>query len=780
MELKTYFAQDAAGNIISSAIVNVFLQGTTTLATGLTRADGTPLENPFAADGAGRIQFRAPDGYYDVQVSAGPGIIQTLTIQCVDYSGAKADADRAETARDGAEQALADFEGQASGLLPKADLAANDGEKLIGLCPTIATLRTIEPQENGQRITLREHTAGTGKGGGQFRAVMDGSGYTDNNGTTVKTTGGAAWLRINADVVNPLMFGAKANWNPATQSGDDDSLAFQGAANASRSVYVPAGSYLAMNIDLLSNTVIYGDGAASSIYQRENIDANVAILGTNFNNGGSADWSYNTKNVVIKNLRLVRTNRTTYVSSSDIWQQYHLIYLSAVTGAKVINCILEGFNGDAIYIGGGYGSDIERHNFDIEIAGNIFNGIDNQNRNGISIIDCEGLNIHHNTFLNVSNRYQPGAIDVEPNTNTFHRVLNFNIVFNTFVECGGDAGSASLIIQIPDVAYTTMPTGFLFAFNQVDGVTSNSIGVVVTHNGDATTLRNHNIQIIGNKIRRVNRPFSIMGASNVLMAQNQYDGSTLGAVLGFSGGGRKNYNIRINENYFKDIGKSEGRGIGIYVIDGLEITKNRFVNVGKSDGTLGQALLFNVGSSSNVKHKDNVYENRGNTTVPVAVSGHTFNPASTVNLDNVYINCSGNLMIAEQNDEGEQVYTPIIYGNTSGGTGTYTRQVGRWTRRGKWVTFRAEIETTAHDGSGIVTVSLPTLSDTVGSQTTLLNARASGTGVSSQGSANGILRAVVNNGVAGVRLQSATADSYVQFAPGGAMTVYLSGTYKMP
>ena len=103
MELKTYFAQDAAGNIISSAIVNVFLQGTTTLATGLTRADGTPLENPFAADGAGRIQFRAPDGYYDVQVSAGPGIIQTLTIQCVDYSGAKADADRAEAAADRAD-----------------------------------------------------------------------------------------------------------------------------------------------------------------------------------------------------------------------------------------------------------------------------------------------------------------------------------------------------------------------------------------------------------------------------------------------------------------------------------------------------------------------------------------------------------------------------------------------------------------------------------------------------------------------------------------------------
>lgn len=129
MELKTYFAQDAAGNIISSAIVNVFLQGTTTLATGLTRADGTPLENPFAADGAGRIQFRAPDGYYDVQVSAGPGIIQTLTIQCVDYSGARDAANRAE---DAADRADASAEQVADAIALRGELAESDGSALIG------------------------------------------------------------------------------------------------------------------------------------------------------------------------------------------------------------------------------------------------------------------------------------------------------------------------------------------------------------------------------------------------------------------------------------------------------------------------------------------------------------------------------------------------------------------------------------------------------------------------------------------------------------------------
>nr|DAX06389.1 MAG TPA: tailspike protein [Caudoviricetes sp.] len=90
----------------------------------------------------------------------------------------------------------------------KADLASNTGERLVGVCPTIAVLRTTEPVSNGQRITLREYASGTGKGGGQFRALLDGSTYTDNNGTTIKTTGGAVWLRIGADVLNPLMFGA--------------------------------------------------------------------------------------------------------------------------------------------------------------------------------------------------------------------------------------------------------------------------------------------------------------------------------------------------------------------------------------------------------------------------------------------------------------------------------------------------------------------------------------------------------------------------------------------
>lgn len=125
----------------------------------------------------------------------------------------------------------------------RQELGSSDGEKLLGECNDIATLRTIEPDREGQRITLREHTAGTGYGGGQFRAKMSSAGYTDNNGTVVVTSGGAVWLRINADTVTPQMFGA------IPDGVTDCSDAFQKAIETGP-VFIPDGTYIVQNITL--------------------------------------------------------------------------------------------------------------------------------------------------------------------------------------------------------------------------------------------------------------------------------------------------------------------------------------------------------------------------------------------------------------------------------------------------------------------------------------------------------------------------------------------------
>ncbi|BBK03771.1 hypothetical protein [Enterobacter phage EspM4VN] len=147
----------------------------------------------------------------------------------------------------------------------KEELAEFDGESLVGVCPTVAILRTTEPKANKQLITVREYAADTGKGGGRFRAVLDGSSYTDNSGTIIKTTGGAAWIRVN-DVVSVTDFGAVSDFNRDTNVGTDNTTAFQAAIDyckvSHKALFVPSGWYLVSgNLTATYAIVMYGEGA---------------------------------------------------------------------------------------------------------------------------------------------------------------------------------------------------------------------------------------------------------------------------------------------------------------------------------------------------------------------------------------------------------------------------------------------------------------------------------------------------------------------------------------
>lgn len=71
MELKNYFAQDAEGNAQPNASCYLYNADTTNLANGLVDADNQPLTNPFISNDYGLIQFKAPNGLYDLRVISG-------------------------------------------------------------------------------------------------------------------------------------------------------------------------------------------------------------------------------------------------------------------------------------------------------------------------------------------------------------------------------------------------------------------------------------------------------------------------------------------------------------------------------------------------------------------------------------------------------------------------------------------------------------------------------------------------------------------------------------
>lgn len=87
MELKTYFAQDASGNIIPNASVTVYVANTLTLASGLQDENGSPLSNPFSADSNAKVAVAAPDGLYDILVSGGSRDV-TIRAQFLDQTAA--------------------------------------------------------------------------------------------------------------------------------------------------------------------------------------------------------------------------------------------------------------------------------------------------------------------------------------------------------------------------------------------------------------------------------------------------------------------------------------------------------------------------------------------------------------------------------------------------------------------------------------------------------------------------------------------------------------------
>jgi len=85
MELKNYFAQDDAGNILPNAICYLYDRGTEILVKNLKAADGTALVNPFTADDKGQVSFAAANGLYDLRITKGARDSR-IRVQCLDVT----------------------------------------------------------------------------------------------------------------------------------------------------------------------------------------------------------------------------------------------------------------------------------------------------------------------------------------------------------------------------------------------------------------------------------------------------------------------------------------------------------------------------------------------------------------------------------------------------------------------------------------------------------------------------------------------------------------------
>lgn len=158
MELKNFFAQDDAGNMLAGATCYLYERGTESLVEVLQGPNGLPLGNPFVTDRQGLGQFSAPNGLYDLRVVKD---IRDYRIR-LQFNDVTETAEIAENAARVLEGKLRDPTGPNNGAI-----------KLGRGVVAIATMEDlIAIAASGRREDLRylnaEYANGTGVGGGQW------------------------------------------------------------------------------------------------------------------------------------------------------------------------------------------------------------------------------------------------------------------------------------------------------------------------------------------------------------------------------------------------------------------------------------------------------------------------------------------------------------------------------------------------------------------------------------------------------------------------------------
>jgi hypothetical protein len=481
----------------------------------------------------------------------------------------------------------------------------------------------------------------------------------------------------------------------------DDTAAFANSFATGKAVYAPAATYLLNYLQVPSNTYLFGDGA-STIIKPFTPDVRCAL--------GAESGSASTyiENITIRDVQFLGA-----VATQGFSEQKHLTSFNGVRNLLIENCHFVGFRGDGIYLGSGdAGGATERHNINVAVRGCLFDGVNKDNRNAISIIDGDDVIVEDCYFTRTTRSNMPGAIDIEPNANTFHVVQNIKILNNKFFDIGGGAGAIAFVFQ--EQAYTTPPSNFLVSGNTID--TCAFAGIYWQYNitgGVTDSYASNNIVVSENVTKNTTFPFIFINAKTLTIENNTFETSSQGARLSTLLANQNIIDVLVQNNLFVDCATASGGGLGILPATRVSVLNNEFNDCG--NGTNGGAIQFNSGTSSSVTIAGNNFVTPTGKTIYAIrkEAGHTFTPATNAffnnrlnGLSNTFEWLPNEAAVPSITAQGT-AWTPTVYGATSAGTATYSVQTGFYTKIGRTVFFSLECNWTGHTGTGQVYVSLP-------------------------------------------------------------------------
>ena len=358
----------------------------------------------------------------------------------------------------------------------------------------------------------------------------------------------------------------------------DDTQAFQSALDGPARVWVPPGRYLVGDLALWSHTRLAGTGERSVLAHRPGSQVLAAVGG---GYAGSADPRDNVRDIAIEGVAFEGR-----CASEGFVQTNHLLVATGCTGLAVRGCVFRAFQGDGIYVAGSaYATGAERHNEDVHIRGCLFDGVNDQNRQGVSITDGTRVVVEGNLFRDCSRPDMPGAVDIEPEA-PWARIHDVRVLRNRFVNVLGGVGAICVILALD--RYERHPRGIEIRGNRVEG-RFRTLGIVAKAFVDAASAPPVDVVIAGNEILDTFHGFEVSGLRGVRVEDNVIRGTTVAARLSVPHRGRA-ADVAVARNRFEKVGMHSGVALKVYPTVRLTVSDNRFVDCGWIDRGGGIAI----------------------------------------------------------------------------------------------------------------------------------------------------------------------------------------------
>lgn len=305
-----------------------------------------------------------------------------------------------------------------------------------------------------------------------------------------------------------------------------------------------------------------------------------------------------------------------WVAENQFSEQTHLFRINGVRGAIFRNLSVSGFQGDGIYLGSGLRLGDERHNSLVEIADCRFDGLNGNNRNAISVIDCDiftltdcsarrvtrsgdGTGRIPQTSAELRNpRFglsMPGALTFEPD-----RVGRFPVIRNVQVQNWSveDCGGAAVALNLRENDSLDQPHAAIVLTNVT--ATRCRIGIAgYGYSGDKALAQAvpYGISVESFTATNCAIPFQFDGLVDASLTGTANNCGT--AMLGFAGGANRAISIRCN---FLGCGTSDALNPGVALriarsTRDLTLDSSSFVGCGSNRADQPTTLIYFTGGS---------------------------------------------------------------------------------------------------------------------------------------------------------------------------------------